>query len=644
LDVYSGEVEAALALAARSGDERATGSFLPYRQVLRVLRGETVAPGSPSDASFDEAQMARLANNPMAARELHLHFAVTALLFRDMPRLVRHCAEVMRLPNKSWGPYRCALEHLVQALAFAERIRGAEPAERAALLAELDTCRDWLALRAADCPINFRHLLLLVNAERAWASGDCWDAARGFDEALRATDQLQRPWHRALIAERAGLFHLEQGLQHIGRNLMADARSAYEAWGATAKVTQLDHVHEFLRGSRTQIHTTGRQPSSGFSSDVIDLLAVLRASQALSSETSLQRLQLRVIELLGAMTGATRVQVMLWRDDPQGWYLSATGDGTDIIAVDQAASAVLPISAVRYAERTRQPLLVEDATRDGRFAGDPYIAGLDCCALLLVPILSHGAPRAMLLLENGLARGAFTADRLDAVTLIAGQLAVSFDNALLYASLERKVAERTEALERANERLEQLSITDPLTGLANRRHFAEVLDAEWERSLRQQLPIGVAMIDVDHFKLYNDHYGHILGDACLQHVAAALNQAVRQHVDLVARYGGEEFVIILPGAGIDVVRTVAERVRSAVAGLREPHEQAAAGIVTVSIGVAAFLPSAHITAEQLIQAADAALYEAKRNGRNQVRGEVVAPTLVPDLPKLGADVERPAGA
>jgi diguanylate cyclase (GGDEF)-like protein len=236
----------------------------------------------------------------------------------------------------------------------------------------------------------------------------------------------------------------------------------------------------------------------------------------------------------------------------------------------------------------------------------------------------------MLLLENRLARGAFTTDRLDAVTLIAGQLAVSFDNALLYASLEHKVAERTEALERANERLEQLSITDPLTGLANRRRFAEALEAEWGRSLRQQQPIGVAMIDVDHFKLYNDHYGHILGDACLQHVTAALNQGIRQQVDLVARYGGEEFVIILPGADIYIVRAVAERVRCAVAALRQPHERASAGVVTVSVGVAAFVPSGHTTPEHLIRAADAALYESKRSGRNQVRGEPVAPALVPD--------------
>lgn len=124
----------------------------------------------------------------------------------------------------------------------------------------------------------------------------------------------------------------------------------------------------------------------------------------------------------------------------------------------------------------------------------------------MVPILSQGGVRAVLVLENRVRTGAFAGDRLDAVMLVTGQLAVSLDNAQLYDSLERKVAERTAALEAVNLKLEVLSNTDALTGLANRRHFDTTIQAELRRAVRQGTPLGVAMIDVDTFKLYNDHF------------------------------------------------------------------------------------------------------------------------------------------
>jgi diguanylate cyclase (GGDEF)-like protein len=261
---------------------------------------------------------------------------------------------------------------------------------------------------------------------------------------------------------------------------------------------------------------------------------------------------------------------------------------------------------------------VEDATRDDRFARDEYFAGVECCSLLFVPIRKQGVSQAMLLLENRLSRGAFSAERLDAVSLIAGQLAVSLENALMYASLEKKVAERTRELWEANQLLEVLSNTDALTGLVNRRHFMDALDREWARALRRPSWIAIVMIDVDHFKKYNDHYGHLAGDACLRQVAAALHGSVRQQVDIAARYGGEEFAVIMPDVDADMARLVAERMRAAVAGLRVPHAQSDFGLVSASIGIAAVIPAGGMVAEELINLADRALYDAKRNGRNQV--------------------------
>ena len=172
----------------------------------------------------------------------------------------------------------------------------------------------------------------------------------------------------------------------------------------------------------------------------------MSASQALSSETSIGRLHARVVQVLSAMTGATGVHLLLWDEDRHGWLLPAPGGGTVPVSGTGHERAV-PMSVLRYARRTREPLVAADAARDDRFARDPYFAGVGCCSLLAVPILSRGALRAVLLLENRLIRAAFTAGRLDAVQLIAGQLAVSLDNAQLYAE-SRQIADEQAALRR----------------------------------------------------------------------------------------------------------------------------------------------------------------------------------------------------
>ncbi|NVM78547.1 diguanylate cyclase (GGDEF)-like protein [Duganella sp. SG902] len=174
-------------------------------------------------------------------------------------------------------------------------------------------------------------------------------------------------------------------------------------------------------------------------------------------------------------------------------------------------------------------------------------------------------------------------------------------------------------IKRQADAMRELSKTDGLTGLANRRNFNDTIDAEWRRCARAGLPLSLIMIDIDHFKLYNDHYGHQAGDACLQLVSAAMRRCATRPQDLLARYGGEEFILLLPQEGADGAEVVAKRMLDEVAALALPHAASpTAPVVTLSMGLASILPPTDgIDVETLIRTADANLYRAKQTGRNR---------------------------
>lgn len=185
---------------------------------------------------------------------------------------------------------------------------------------------------------------------------------------------------------------------------------------------------------------------------------------------------------------------------------------------------------------------------------------------------------------------------------------------------ERKAAE--EEVLRLQKELEMLSFQDGLTGIANRRMLDSVLEKEWASARRSGQPLSVVLIDIDYFKQYNDHYGHIQGDECLQRVANALRAAAVRPRDLLARYGGEEFVVVLPETDEAAALKVAERCRNLVFAEEIPHRSSGLGaLVTVSLGVATTVPTQEGRHQPLIERADRRLYLAKQRGRNCIVGD-----------------------
>lgn len=187
--------------------------------------------------------------------------------------------------------------------------------------------------------------------------------------------------------------------------------------------------------------------------------------------------------------------------------------------------------------------------------------------------------------------------------------------------LDAKVVELEELqqqLEETNEQLRLLSSMDGLTGLLNRRRFDEILKEEWQRDLRNGTPLSLLIVDIDHFKSYNDSYGHIMGDSCLKKVAQGLAESLQRHVDKVARYGGEEFGVILPATDMEGAMQVAVRMNERIKAMNIEHcASGTCSAVTISIGVSTVVPTGPLSSSQLVDAADKALYEAKESGRDR---------------------------
>ena len=372
-----------------------------------MLRGESAG------RSREAAPVDSYAGNPMALFHAHLTAAIAAAIFGDPAGLAQHTAAAMPLLSVAVGrQYPTAVARLLRGLALAGQARAADGDERGALLAELDEVTRWLAARAADAPDNFLHLLRLVEAERAWAAGDFRAAALAFDAARREAAQRQRPWHRALITERAARFYLAHGLEQAGYDLLAQARQHYLAWGATAKVAQLDWAYPALQAPADATAGDGGRllpgPRRGHDGNDRPARHSVRVAGAQLGDQHRPAARPRGPGAQRDDRRHRRAPAAVERGPARLAAARAGGDGGTAPVSGTGHERAVPMSVLRYAQRTGEPLVVADATRDDRFARDPYFTDVDCCSLLALPILSRGALRAVLLLENRLIRGAFT--------------------------------------------------------------------------------------------------------------------------------------------------------------------------------------------------------------------------------------------
>ncbi|WP_437724991.1 trifunctional serine/threonine-protein kinase/ATP-binding protein/sensor histidine kinase [Sorangium sp. So ce861] len=427
------------------------------------------AAGAGPDPAAEAEHLAACEANQSVMALCYHHILKTQILYLhgDPAGALAAATRAEALLSAVTGNVASAAHQVHHALCLAALADGAGADERRAYLEAAAAKRDQLGRWAEVCPETFSHMHALVGAELARLAGATGEAVELYERAItsaRAHGFLQ---DEALASELYGRFWLRRGKERLGRDYLADARCGFELWGARRKVALLDaelgppQPLAEAPLDRAALTTTSTRPKT---SRVLDLGSVLKASQAIASELVLERLLTTLMTIVIENAGAERGVLLL----AQGGELIPSVEARVDPADPGAAPAVTELdpapppeseqfaeSIAVYVQRTREGVLLGDAAREGDFTQSPYIARNQTRSVLCMPLLHHGKLIGVLYLENNLAAGAFTQERLEVLRLLSAQMAVSIENAVLYGQLEQRVGERTAELRKKNADLEE---------------------------------------------------------------------------------------------------------------------------------------------------------------------------------------------
>ncbi|MFT3767317.1 MAG: AAA family ATPase [Minicystis sp.] len=436
LDQVYEEAERRLSFTRRAQFDASTQAILGIQRLVQVLRGRAALPSAREEAARD-AEMDRY---PWAIVTCWHYIIKVAenVAFGDFRAAV---AALTRAKAFLWA----TVSHVQEpecwyygALALAGHHDDADPADRPALLAVLREHEHKLAEWARACPENFGHKHALCVAERARVEDRPLDAMRAYDDAAKAARRNGYIQDEALANELAGRFHLGRGFETIAGAYLREARSGYAEWGAEAKVADLERRYPIL------LESGATPPAAAIVArpEQLDVIAVLRASQAISREIDLARLISTMMRTVVQQAGAQRGVLLLrrdddLRDDDLRVEAEASSGPSGVEVVLAPAKAAFPTSVVNYVRRSREPVLLDDAAKSNLFSRDPHLLSHRPRALLCLPIVQRTRVIGVLYLENDLVPGAFTKERLTVVELMAAQAAISLQNALLYSALQR---------------------------------------------------------------------------------------------------------------------------------------------------------------------------------------------------------------
>ncbi|MBU0991790.1 MAG: diguanylate cyclase [Proteobacteria bacterium] len=489
--------------------------------------------------------------------------------------------------------------------------------EQASFLKKVEENQTVLKHWADQTPMNFLYRYHMVEAERARVMGDVVLAMHSYEKAIALAKKYNFPDEAAYL-RLAASFYLSIGLEKVAKVYMTDAYSTYAKMGATAVMKSLEEDYPNLITSsvKDSYGLASEQTKTGTVFELIDISTVTKASQTISGEIVLSKLLVKMIQIAMENAGAQKGVIIL-KDKDKLLVEAEAVLGKKEVAVLQSIPIEnhqgLSMSIVHYVARTNETLILSDATNEGSFTQDPYVLKNQPKSILCMAILNQGRVTGILYLENNLSTGVFTPARLAILNILSSQIAISINNARLYANLEQKVGERTIELKQAYDKIKQFAHTDQLTSLSNRRDMLEKIENERKRIKRYGKQFSLILCDIDNFKSINDTYGHDCGDYILVEIARVMKSMIREQ-DTVARWGGEEFLFLLPLTPLSGAKAIAEKIRKNIFSTPFQYKNHSISI-SMTFGVSLFEKYSTDINECLYQA-DNALYKGKAKGKN----------------------------
>lgn len=560
---------------------------------------------------------------------------------RDYSALCNLYSAKFQLYN-AFEEFSNAYEYIVKAERYAESVQGtlaavhinffgsiirlinypSEPGDQQDSILKKVTENQALLKKWSDAtPTKFLYRYYLVEAESARISSDIISAMDHYEKALDLCEINTDPYGMAIASELAARFYISIDKKKIASIYMTTAFNWHFNRGAKAVTKHLENNYSEILASLPIITNTGSPialNTGSQTSEKLDVSTVIKASQAISGEIVLENLLSKMMRIAIENAGAEKGYLILL----EGNKLLVEAEASPGIETVAVLSSIpienhqgLSVAVVNYVARTKEPLLLGDAAKEGGFTKDSYITAHQTKSILCLPILNQGRLFGILYLENNLSIGTFTSDRLELLSIISSQVAISIENARHYSNLEHRVKERTIELEKAYQKIKLLALTDPLTNLSNRRDMLEKIESEKTRRKRGGSPLSLVLADIDDFKKINDTHGHEWGDYVLVHLANLMKSIIRKQ-DSIARWGGEEFLFLLPETDQQGAVAITEKVRQVIAKTAFKFKDQTL-MISMTFGVCT-LHDNSIDTDECLRNADSALYEGKNSGKNRV--------------------------